>query len=228
MRRFTASSTSKLDAPIQNLISEELESIIISISDFFNCSSPPGDREQYHWDLHRDIQTQLSRIETSEEAGDHTHDQIQKLIQEIQQIHLRLQQRLSFAVTKFPRDLTTRNSASNDLLAMTIEASLVKVSLIRAQALKTMYNYHAPRKPELHMKRALTAAYAKLKEEERQMEEEEGELDRELSEYQTLIDMFDGGSSGGFKQIVVDCARVEKETEECRKDLRRLGWTGEN
>lgn len=108
---------------------------------------------------------------------------------------------------------------------MTIEASLVKVSLVRAQALNAVYNYRSPKNPDLHMKRALPAAYAKLKEDERQMEEEERKLDRELSEYQTLLDMVDGGGSGGFRQVVADCARVEKETQECRRDLRRLGWT---
>ncbi|KAJ7449638.1 hypothetical protein FB451DRAFT_751180 [Mycena latifolia] len=111
---------------------------------------------------------------------------------------------------------------------MTIEALLVKVSLIRAQALNTVYDYRSPKKPELQMTAALAAAYAKLKEDEREMEEEERRLDRELAEYQTLLDMVDGGGSGGFRQIVADCARVEKETEECRKDLRRLGWTGGN
>jgi hypothetical protein len=111
---------------------------------------------------------------------------------------------------------------------MTIEASLVKVSLVRAQVLELVYNYSSPKNPELHMRRALSAAHAKLKEDERELEEEEHKLDRELAEYQTLLDVVDGGGSGGFRQIVSDTARVEKEIEECRRDLRRLGWTSDH
>ena len=36
-----------------------------------------------------------------------------------------------------------------------------------------------------------------------------------------------GGRDAGFAQVVKDMARVKRETEECRKDLRRLGWTGD-
>ncbi|KAJ7115884.1 hypothetical protein C8R44DRAFT_983830, partial [Mycena epipterygia] len=228
IRRFTSPFTPKLDVATQNLISQELESTIASISYFFDCSSapaagsdkssPPSSR-----DLLYDIQTQLDEIEASEAAGDRAYDQIQLLIQEIHQIHPRLEQRLAHAIKTFPPEIAKRNSANNDLLAMTIEASIVKVSLVRAQALKAVYNYQSPKNPDLHMKCALSAAYAKLKEDEQQMEEEERKLDRELAEYQTLLDMVDGGGSGGFRQVVADCARVEKETEECRRDLRRLG-----
>jgi hypothetical protein len=110
---------------------------------------------------------------------------------------------------------------------MTIETSLVKVSLIRAQVLDVVYNYSSPTNSELNMRRSLSALYSKLKADERELEEEELKLDHELAEYQTLLDMVDGGGRGGFKQIVADTARVEKETEECKRDLRRLGWTGE-
>ncbi|KAJ7334049.1 hypothetical protein DFH08DRAFT_916231 [Mycena albidolilacea] len=129
--------------------------------------------------------------------------------------------------SRFSPEIESRRSASNDLLAMTIETSLVKVSLIRAQVLDVVYNYSSPTNPELNMRRSLSALYTKLKADERELEEEELKLDHELAEYQTLLDMVDGGGSGGFKQIVADTARVEKETEECKRDLRRLGWTGE-
>ncbi|KAJ7672682.1 hypothetical protein B0H17DRAFT_182311 [Mycena rosella] len=171
---------------------------------------------------------QLAQIETLETEGDRAHDRIEQLIRKIHQIHPRLQQRLAFAVTKFPRNMATRNSANNDLLAMTIEASLVKVSLVRGQTHNTLYDYRFSKNPEFNMKRALVAAHAKLKEDERKMEEEEGALDRELADYQKLLDIVDGGGNVSFRQIIADSARVEKETEECRRDLRRLGWTGEN
>ncbi|KAJ6581417.1 hypothetical protein B0H19DRAFT_505765 [Mycena capillaripes] len=229
-RRFDSTPTSTLYIQAQNLILKEIESILKSISDYWNSftSGADGNQESSSQNLHRDIQTRLGKIETSETEADNAYDRIQLLLQAIEQIHPRLQQRLAYALQKFPRDIESRSSANNDLLAMTIEASLVKVSLIRAQVLELVYNYSSPKNPELQMRHALSAAYAKLKEDERELDEEEHKLDHELAQYQTLLDMVDGGGSGGFRQLVADTARVEKETEECRKDLRRLGWAGEN
>ncbi|KAJ7504467.1 hypothetical protein B0H11DRAFT_1852870 [Mycena galericulata] len=224
LRRFASLSEPKIDIPIEDLISDHLESTIVSISDFYNGSKSGSSTR----DLGHEIEQRLGEITASAAEEHHLHDRIQRLIQEINETHPRLHQRLAYALEKLPPDIASRHSAQSDLLAMTIEASLVKVSLIRAKALQTVYNYQSPKNPELHMRGALSAACAKLKEEEGEMEEEERKLDRELAEYQTLLDMVDGGGSGGFRQVVADCARVKKETEECKRDLRRLGWTGEN
>ena len=51
-------------------------------------------------------------------------------------------------------------------------------------------------------------------------------MDKQLAEYEAVLNMF-GGKGGGFKQVVDDMARVKREVDECRKDLRRLGWTGD-
>ncbi|KAJ7224340.1 hypothetical protein GGX14DRAFT_649756 [Mycena pura] len=170
----------------------------------------------------------MDEIQTTEAAVESAQDRIQLLLREIGQIHPRLQERLSHALNKFPLDISRKRAANDDLLAMTIEASLVKVSFMRAQALGMLYDHRSSQNPELTMRGALKGAYAKLQAEEREMEEEECKLDRELTEYQTLLDMVDGGGRGGFRQIVADFARVEKELEECKKDLRRLGWTRED
>ncbi|KAJ7155487.1 hypothetical protein C8R43DRAFT_1000095 [Mycena crocata] len=233
--RFTAPSITKLDDQIQELILEELDSVAVLISDFLNCPAldldnargPPPSPSDSSWNIHHDVQRRLRHISASESAESSTHDRIKDLVEAIHEIHPRLEQQLTYALERFPRDLTGRSAAKDDVLTMTIEASLVKISLVRAKALKAVYDYHSPKNSQLHMRRALSAAHAKLREGEREMEEEERKLDRELAEYRALLDMVDGGGSAGFKQIVADCARVENETEECRKDLRRLGWTGE-
>ncbi|KAJ7252724.1 hypothetical protein B0H12DRAFT_1117548 [Mycena haematopus] len=229
IRRFAPSSNPMFNVQAQNLIAEEIDSVLQSITDFWNSSIPGSNkiREPSSQDLCHDIQTRLDAIEASEAEADNAYDRIQFSLETIQQIHPRLQHRLTHALEKFPPEIESRKSASNDLLAMTIETSLVKVSLIRAQVLELVYNYSSATNPTLNMRRALSAAYTKLKENERELEDEELTLDRELAEYQALLDMVDGGGSGGFRQIVADTARVEKETEECRRDLRRLGWTGE-
>jgi hypothetical protein len=117
-----------------------------------------------------------------------------------------------------------RNAVNNELLVMDIEASLVKISLIRARVQHALYNYQSHKDPELHMAHALSLAYGKLKDNERQMEDEELRLVHELTQFQSVLDVVDGGGKG-FRQVVDDWARVKKETEECKKDLRRLGWT---
>jgi hypothetical protein len=75
------------------------------------------------------------------------------------------------------------------------------------------------------MSRALASAHQKLVRDERRLVEEEAALDRQLDEYERVVRMVDG-PVGGFVQVVEDWTNVQKETEECRKDLRRLGWTG--
>ncbi|KAF7370673.1 CBM1 domain-containing protein [Mycena sanguinolenta] len=229
IRRFTPSSDPMLDVKAQTLIAEEIDSVLQSIANFWNSSTPGFNNKQEPSSQHlcHDIQTRLDKIETSETEAGNAYDRIQLLLETIQEIHPRLQQQLTHALEKIPPEIESRRSASNDLLAMTIETSLVKVSLIRAQVLELVYGYSSPKDSELNMRDALSAAYTKLKEDERKLEEEELILDRQLAEYQTLLDMVDDGGSGGFRQIVQDTARVEKETEECRRDLRRLGWTGE-
>ncbi|KAJ6493625.1 hypothetical protein C8R47DRAFT_1119100 [Mycena vitilis] len=230
VRRFAPTSTSMLDIQAQNLISEQVDSILRSIADLWNGMRPAGSgakQEHSSEDLLHDIQTRLRQIEALEAQADNAYDRIHLQLQAIQQIHPRLQQRLTHGLNKFPQEIESKSAANNDLLAMTIESSLVKVSLVRAQVLELMYNYSSPKIPELQMRHALSTAYTKLKDDERELEMEEHKLNKELTEYQTLLDMVDGGGSGGFRQLVADTARVEKETEECRRDLRRLGWTGE-
>jgi hypothetical protein len=78
------------------------------------------------------------------------------------------------------------------------------------------------------MAQALSTVYEKLKKDERKMEEEQHVVDRQLDEYQRLLQLVDGSGGGfGFGQVVEDWTRVQKETEECKRDLRRLGWTGD-
>ena len=129
-------------------------------------------------------------------------------------------------ISRYPAAINDKRSANNDLLAATIEVSLIKLSLLRARAHQALYGYKSADNPQSNMADALSAAYAKLKRDERQMEDEEGALDRQLEEYETMLRAIDG-HGGGFAQVVEDWTRVEREKEECRRDLRRLGWTGD-
>lgn len=93
---------------------------------------------------------------------------------------------------------------------------------------------------------ALHSSSQKLSEEESRLAAEEEELDRKLAEYENILGIVDRDRGTGkeskriasnrdgrrrenntFGQVVDDWARVKKETEECVRDLRRLGWVEE-
>lgn len=97
---------------------------------------------------------------------------------------------------------------------------------MRARAHQALYDFKSSTNPQATMVGALSSAYAMLKKEERKMDEETRMLDRQTEEYEAMLKLVDGGG-GGFAQVVEDWARVQKEKEECKRDLRRLGWTGD-
>ena len=131
--------------------------------------------------------------------------------------------------TTFPAYDAAR-SASIDLLLTTIETTLIKLSLIRAQTERALYN-HRPKNESNNSKsvsQALTLAFKSLKTEEKEMNTEALLLDQQLLEYETLLQLVDGGrGTGGYQQVVNDWTKIKQETDECKKDLRRLGWTGD-
>ncbi len=116
--------------------------------------------------------------------------------------------------------------AEADVVAATIETALLKLSLVRARAHRALYGYALPNRPDATISRAVAAAYEMLKERQRAQEAETQKLDRQIEQYESMLRLVDG-RDGSFGQVVKDMARVKRETEECRKDLRRLGWTGD-
>jgi len=109
---------------------------------------------------------------------------------------------------------------------MTIETCLLKLSLIRARAHIALYGHASTSRPSATMHQALGAAKEKLRAKQRAQEEEERVLDGQIAAYEDLLGLV-VDREGGFAQVVEDMARVKRETDECKKDLRRLGWTGD-
>jgi type III secretory pathway component EscR len=128
-----------------------------------------------------------------------------------------------------PAHDATRTS-SIDLLAATIETSLIKLSLTRNRVERALYN-HQPQTnitldEDVNIAKAIEAAYLSLKKDEKEMKMQSQSLDRQLQEYESLMQLVDGGKNG-YQQIINDWTKVQQETDECLKDLRRLGWTGD-
>ncbi|CCL99687.1 uncharacterized protein FIBRA_01708 [Fibroporia radiculosa] len=153
-------------------------------------------------------------------------ERIQKLVGQINAIHPRLEEKLLYALTTLPPLVNATRTAQADVSAISIEAALLKLSILRARAHIALYGHSSPKAPGGTTNQALAAAYNKLHDRERAQENEERDLDGKLASYEGLLGLFDR-QQGGFAQVVADMARVKKEAEECKKDLRRLGWTGD-
>lgn len=128
--------------------------------------------------------------------------------------------------------LNKERTAEADLQASSIELSLMKLAYLRTRASHALYGVTADTRgtstsPVRSMAEALKVAYGKLKTETERMEGEEKELDKQLAEYEQTLALVDSAGSGGFLQVIEDWARVKRDTEECQRDLRRFGWTGD-
>ncbi|KAL1688052.1 hypothetical protein GGG16DRAFT_127513 [Schizophyllum commune] len=163
------------------------------------------------------IKAQHDALESNTDRIRQSHARIRKLEADIEEIHPRLHAALVEAIQTLPTVLHAKREASHDLLATTIETLLIKLSVLRARAQLAIYG-----PPE--RRQALETAHAMLKAEEAKLAEEEAAMDRQIRDYEAALKL---GGASGFKQIVDDYARVQRDTEECRRDLRRLGWAGD-
>ncbi|KDQ61782.1 hypothetical protein JAAARDRAFT_55117 [Jaapia argillacea MUCL 33604] len=180
------------------------------------------------------LQDELERLDADRAALSDRRQKVEQLVQDINEIHPRLQENLRFVLATLYSGVHEKHLAESELLASTIETSIIKLALIRARAQTSLYEYtipsSQPSRSEQHsqatMSAALSALHQKLIEEEEELDDEEKVLDAEMDEYQKVLCMAEG-RDGGFRQVVEDMARVRRENEECRRDLRRLGWTGD-
>ena len=100
------------------------------------------------------------------------------------------------------------------------------LNAVRERTRRSFYNHkHIETGPDVSQ--ALVLAYGALKEEEKDMRLETQKLDQQIQDYETLLKLVDGDSGGGYRQMVQDWLEVKQGTDECLKDLRRLGWTGD-
>ncbi|KNZ72626.1 hypothetical protein J132_02219 [Termitomyces sp. J132] len=230
--RFGLSSPrSELGPKAQQRLIEELDKTLLSITEFFHAdvdwqNLSEEERNRLIWSLPESIASLKSSIESARSEVTSAYARLENLMNIISESHARLQADLISLVSKHPPKINSRRAASDELLAARIEASLIKLSLIRARATQTLYDHRSTKNPDVNVAQALSCVYARLRAEEKKMREEEVALDRQLGEYGTMLELVDG-DGGGFKQVVEDWTRVQREKEECIRDLRRLGWTGD-
>lgn len=135
------------------------------------------------------------------------------LLKKIEQARSRLDRDAMLLLERGPETLA-RRSASHALLATQIEMNLLKLAVLRARAWKEIYSDQGGDSSKI------ASSHARLLASHDTMRSELDEIDGALAEYEQVLSLM--GSE--YKQIVTDFARVQRETEECKRDLRRLGW----
>ncbi|KAK0497247.1 hypothetical protein EDD18DRAFT_1462079 [Armillaria luteobubalina] len=214
---FAPNQPLRTSPSIERRLTEELDTTFQAISDFLEVEeSPPGS-------LTERLRENIEKSGTIRQEVDSSHHRIETIMGEIREMYPLLQEELVQSLRKWPPILNSQRQAHHDFLATTIETSLIKLSLIRARCHQLLYGFGDGAHD---MPSALAAIHTKLTEEESVLKEEEAELDHQLHEYHRLLHVVDGSGSG-FHQVLEDWSQIQKETEECRRDLRRMGWTGD-
>ncbi|KAF8817524.1 hypothetical protein BYT27DRAFT_7199055 [Phlegmacium glaucopus] len=210
---------------------EEINDVLSSITEFIHGAQLCGSEENdLYCTLPEKVRNLKDGIQSKQQEINQRSQRILDQMLEISQIREKLERGLKQAIsTTFPAYDASR-SASIDLLLTTIETALIKLSLIRARSERALYNHKLKNETNdsKTVSQALALAFKSLKKEEREMKSETLLLDQQLHEYETLLQLVDGGkSTGGYQQVVNDWTKVKQESDECKKDLRRLGWTGD-
>ncbi|KAF9531772.1 hypothetical protein CPB83DRAFT_848702 [Crepidotus variabilis] len=220
-RRHLDSSTS------QKLLTEVNNTLEI-ISTLFHGENHRAKDNSLNKSLPDSIECFTAEIISMEEQRAAHKDIVEALVQQINEAQGQYDGAVKTAILEVLPKYNQARAASIDLIAATIEASLQRLNLIRGQSQRAFYNHHANAIPgeSKSVSQAIARAYEALKEEEKYLAAEAQTLDHQLQEYDTLLQLVDSGTSG-YKQIIEDWAKTKRETDECRKDLRRLGWTGD-
>ncbi|PIL24991.1 hypothetical protein GSI_12878 [Ganoderma sinense ZZ0214-1] len=211
-------------------LERQLRQTLLSVAHYWSAGEDPDtqesedDRVRSATDLPALIRERQDALARDRATLQECRTRVLRLIREINEAYPALEEQLIEALTVIPPQLHATRSAQADVIAATIEAALLKLSVVRARAHRALYGQALPSDPRATVARAVTAAHAKLKERQRAQDTEMRKLDRQIEEYESMLNLVDG-RDGSFAQVVKDMARVKRETEECRKDLRRLGWT---
>ncbi|KAI9064101.1 hypothetical protein FKP32DRAFT_1591510 [Trametes sanguinea] len=223
-------------------LDQELRQTMLDIADYYSGSSDSAADEDAclaaATQLPQNIEARKASLAERRAFLSECRPNILRLIDAINSAHPALEAHLLTALETLPPQLRAARTAQAELLATTIETALLKLSLLRARAHRALYGFSLPPpgKPRSTpaesserrtVARAVSNAYDALRARQRAQEEEMRELDGQIAAYEGVLGLVDGRADGGgaYARVVSDMARVKRETEECRKELVRLGWT---
>ncbi|KAI0664205.1 hypothetical protein C8Q70DRAFT_224103 [Cubamyces menziesii] len=238
-------------------LEDEMQRTLLSIADYLAANDLTEDtkddeeRLQSASQLPQTIHQRKEALAEQQRALAQSRAQVLDLVHRINDAHPELEAELTLALETIPPQLRAARTAQADVLAATIEAALLKLSLLRARAHRALYGFSAPPQahttaktktkastsaggsPQTTVAHAVAAAHEALLARQRAQEEEMRALDGQIAAYEGMLRLVDGvgegkgreGREGPFAQVVSDMARVKRETEECLQELKRLGWT---
>ncbi|KAI0641934.1 hypothetical protein C8Q79DRAFT_929482 [Trametes meyenii] len=230
-------------------IEDELKHTLLAIFDYFAADEAEAEtdeenRLQSATRIPDEVRRRQDALTQKRARLTECRAQVLRLVEQINESHPALEAELATALETLPAQLRATRAAHADVLAATVEAALLKLSLIRARTHRAVYglaippssgssssNLAASRAAGSQKTRtvadAVAATHEALLARQRAQAEEMRALDGQLEAYEGMLRMVDGRREGAFAQVVKDMARVKRETDECRKDLLRLGWTGD-
>ncbi|KAF8584018.1 hypothetical protein K439DRAFT_1633877 [Ramaria rubella] len=218
----------RFDQKAMKSLLESLDKTLEDITLYFHGAEAEDlnheERQSLAISLGNDVQTDVARTDTDFQALLSRLDTVVNLYLEATKIHPHLHDTLHEILEALPSTMNAKHNASSDFLAMTVETSLLKLSVVRARLQSTLYGYASPLNPRVTISSAVKQLYEKLTAHQLVLESQEQDMQSRLREYEQLLELMDGNGAG-FAQVVEDLATVKRETEECRRDLRRLGWT---
>ncbi|KAF9054411.1 hypothetical protein BJ165DRAFT_1607121 [Panaeolus papilionaceus] len=219
-----------LSSSLQKQLLNEVQSTIIGIESFLLAEDvpevPPGLNLIPSLHGYREA---LSSLKDEIEAKTGS---IKCLLPDVDKLRQSLHAEIERLLDTTPSSIAC-HSAQGEFWSTTIESALIKLSLLQAQTERQLYNHTIRGQgafsdvPFATVSQALEAAHKSLRGQEHDMVTEARALDEQLQAYTALLELVDGGKKGAYKQIVDDWTKIKQDTDECLRDLRRLGWTGE-
>ncbi|TCD61783.1 hypothetical protein EIP91_007961 [Steccherinum ochraceum] len=154
---------------------------------------PPNQRASRALQLASEIHSQKQRTQETRDTISTTRRNISSLVNEINEIHPRLESNLLALLTAHGPGTHAQRTLRAEVLANTVEACLLKLSLLRYRSYSALYGFSSSSdegeggEGERSMTKALTETHTLLRRKDVAQREEERELDRQLAEYEAVM-----------------------------------------
>ncbi|KAL1941124.1 hypothetical protein VTO73DRAFT_7336 [Trametes versicolor] len=239
-------SNLKLQPTLLRNLENALKKTLLAVAEYYSPDVPDAEDDaddplQSASQLPDRIRHQRAAL-TQQHTALQTHRaHVLQLVEQINAAQPALESQLVTALSTLPPHLRATRTAQADVLAATVEAALLKLSLVRARAHRALYSFPSSSSstlpgpasskpnPAKTVGDAVAAAHGALRARAAAQDAEMGAQDGQIAAYEGMLGLVEGGRGreGAFAQVVRDMARVKRETEECRRELMRLGWTGD-
>ncbi|KAH9888819.1 hypothetical protein C8Q73DRAFT_793822 [Cubamyces lactineus] len=147
----------ELSDRVSAALEDELQRTLLSIADYFVANNPAEDaddeRLQAASQLPQTIHQRKEALAEQRRSLTKSRARVLELVHRINDAHPELEAELTLALETIPPQLRAARTAQADVLAATIEAALLKLSLLRARAHRALYGFSGSRAAPDHVAR---------------------------------------------------------------------------